>query len=95
LSAIKLPVKLFLDAGTAAPYWKDAYEGQKFLYVGGLQLSLLKGIINVYAPFIYSKEIKNNLQSIPELNKFSKRLTFSIDLQRINLRRLSGNQIPL
>lgn len=95
LFPIRLPLKLFFDAGTTADYWKDSYEGSRFLYVGGLQLSLLQGIVNVYAPLIYSKDIKDNLSSVPEINKFTKRLTFSIDIQRINLRRLTGNQIPL
>ncbi|MGZ5253041.1 MAG: M1 family metallopeptidase, partial [Flavitalea sp.] len=95
LFPIKLPLKLFFDAGTSSEYWKDSYEGSRFLYVSGVQLSLLQGTINVYAPLVYSKDIKDNLRSVPELNKFTKRLTFSIDIQRINLRRLSGNQIPL
>lgn len=95
LFPIRIPIKLFFDAGTTADFWKDSYEGSRFLYVGGLQLSILQGIVNVYAPLVYSKDIKDNLSSVPELNKFTKRLTFSIDIQRINLRRLTGNQIPL
>lgn len=95
LFPVRLPVKLFFDFGTSAEYWKSSYEGSRFLYAGGVQLSIINGLINVYAPLIYSKEIKDNLKSVPEINKFGKKLTFSIDIHRINIRKASANQIPL
>jgi len=92
---VNLPLKLFLDLGTASGNWKSSYEGARFMYVGGLQLSLLKSLINVYAPIVYSKDIRDNLKSVPELNSFGKRLTFSFDIQRLQLRRLLMNNFPL
>jgi hypothetical protein len=92
---VNLPIKFFLDLGTASGNWKSSYAGARFLYVGGIQLSLLKSLFNVYAPLIYSKDIRDNLSSVPELNSFGKRLTFSIDIQRIQIRRIFGNNIPI
>ncbi len=87
LFPIKLPIKLFLDIGTYAEAWKKGSGTSRFLYVGGLQLSLLKDIINVYAPILYSKEFRDQLKTVPEENKFFKKISFSIDIQKINLRK--------
>lgn len=89
-----LPLRLFLDVGTYAPVWKRGSSKSRFLYVGGIQLSLLKGGINIYAPLLYSKEFRDNLKTVPEENKFLRRISFSIDLQRWSLRKLTGNQFP-
>jgi len=85
---VKLPIKIFFDFGTNAEAWKKNATISKFLYVGGLQLSLFKNLINVYAPLVYSKEFKNTLKSTPEQNTFLKRLTFSIDIQNFKLKKL-------
>ncbi|MBL7698126.1 MAG: hypothetical protein JNK79_08205 [Chitinophagaceae bacterium] len=85
---VRLPVKLFLDAGTYDEAWDPENANPRFLYVAGLQLSLFKDVLNVYAPLFYSKEFRDRLKSVPEENKFSKRLSFSIDIQRINIRNI-------
>jgi len=87
LFPFKLPIKIFLDVGTYADAWSSTSTTSRFLYVGGLQLSILKDIINVYAPLLYSKEFKDQLKTVPEENKFVKKISFSIDLQKINLRK--------
>jgi hypothetical protein len=94
LLPIKVPLKFFLDVGTYAEAWDKKEEGNRLLYVAGLQLSLLKGMVNIYAPVLYSAVYRDNLKTFPELNKFTKRLTFSIDLHRLNLQRLAGNELP-
>lgn len=86
----KLPIKLFVDAGTFAEAWKKDAETARFVYDAGLQLSLFKSVLNIYVPLLYSKVYKNYYKSvIPEtgLAGFAKRISFSIDLQRVNLRR--------
>jgi hypothetical protein len=89
------PLKLFLDIGTYADAWKkDAYTS-RFLYVGGLQLSLFKNLLNIYAPLMYSKEFRESLKTVPEENAFGKKISFSIDIHRFNLRKATGNKIPL
>ncbi|MBC7887027.1 MAG: M1 family metallopeptidase [Ferruginibacter sp.] len=93
LFPVKLPLKFFLDIGTNAEAWKKEAQTTKFLYVGGLQLSLFKNFINIYAPLIYSKDFKNTLKTMPDQNTFFKKLTFSIDIQNIKLQQVLG-KIP-
>lgn len=88
---VKLPIKLFLDVGTYAEAWERNAATSRFLYVGGLQLSLFNNLINVYAPVIFSKEFKDNLKTIQEDYKFFKRLSFSIDLHTLNSRKVMAN----
>lgn len=88
LLPVELPVRIFLDVGTYADAWKKNAETSRFLYVAGLQLSLFKDLLNVYAPILYSSEFRDNLKTAPEENTFGKRLSFSIDIQRFNLRKL-------
>lgn len=87
----KLPLKIFADIGTYADAWANNPPTSKFLWVGGLQLSLLKNIVNIYAPLIYSSDFRNNLKSVPEENTFWKKISFSIDLQNINFRKMFRN----
>jgi hypothetical protein len=82
-----IPLRLFLDVGTYADAWDKGSNRSRFLYVGGLQLSLLKGFVNVYAPLVYSSEFRDNLKTVPEENKFFRKISFSIDVHRFSLRR--------
>ncbi|MEJ7626075.1 MAG: M1 family metallopeptidase [Ferruginibacter sp.] len=82
-----LPLKIFADIGTYAEAWdKDAPTG-KFVYDAGVQLSLLKNIINIYIPLVYSKVYRDYFKSyIPE-KRFQKNISFSIDVQNISLKK--------
>jgi hypothetical protein len=84
----KIPLRVYFDAGTYAEAWDKNATQSKFLYVGGLQLSLFKNVLNIYAPIIYSKAFKDYLKTDPEANKFSKKITFSIDVQNLQLKKL-------
>ncbi len=95
LFPIKIPLKLFFDIGTFGEAWNNDVTGSKFLYVGGLQLSLFKDILNIYAPVIYSSDFRNNLKTSPEQNKLSKKITFSIDLHRFSVQKLTGGRLAL
>ncbi|HYF31275.1 MAG TPA: M1 family metallopeptidase [Chitinophagaceae bacterium] len=86
---IKLPIKLFLDVGTHAEAWDRDAATSRFLYVGGLQISIFK-FINIYAPVIMSSEFRTQLKTIPEDYKFFKRLSFSIDLHMLNIRKTAA-----
>src|SRR5437868_6802073 len=57
-----IPLKVFLDMGTYADAWENDPPTSHFLYVGGLQLSLLKNVIRIYAPIIYSKDFRDQLK---------------------------------
>ncbi|MBN9382605.1 MAG: M1 family metallopeptidase [Chitinophagaceae bacterium] len=89
-----LPLKLFLDVGTYSDAWKQDALTSRFLYVGGLQLSLFHNVINFYAPVFYSSDFRDQLRTLPDQNTFWKRLSFSIDLQNLDLRKIFGN-LPL
>jgi hypothetical protein len=91
----KIPLKLFLDIGTYAEASEDENAPGRLLYVSGLQLSLLKNAINIYAPVFYSPVFRDNLKSVPEQNTFLKRLTFSIDLNQLSMQRLTRNKLSL
>ncbi|MEO9022453.1 MAG: M1 family metallopeptidase [Ginsengibacter sp.] len=85
LFPIKLPVKIFFDAGTYAEAWDKNTSASKFLYVGGLQLSLFSNVLNIYVPIIYSSDFRDYLKTDKEANKFLKKITFSIDIQNFRL----------
>jgi hypothetical protein len=83
---IPIPIKIFADAGTNADAWKKDASVSRFLYVAGLQVSLLGDLINIYAPILYSKEFSNNLKTVPEENKFFRKISFSINIQNLSSR---------
>ena len=83
---VKVPLKIFVDAGTHSEAWDDENTNPRFLYVAGLQLSLFKDILNIYAPLMYSKQFRDQLKTVPEENKFFKKVSFSVDLQRLSLK---------
>lgn len=95
LLPLRIPLKLFLDIGTYAEAKESESITNRILYVGGLQLSLLKNILNIYAPVVYSRDFRDNLKSLPEQNTFLKRLTFSIDFSQLSVQRITRNKLSL
>jgi hypothetical protein len=92
----KLPLKIFVDVGTYAEAWKKNAPTARFVYDAGLQISLLKNVVNIYIPLLYSKEYKDYYKSIiteKGLPLLLKKISFSIDLQNISLKKLVP-QIP-
>ena len=83
---IKIPLKIFIDIGTNAEAWKKNSEQQKIIYDAGLQLSLFKNVLNIYAPILYSKVYKDYIKST--VPGFAKNISFSIDIQNISLKKL-------
>lgn len=81
-----IPVKVFLDLGTYNEGWVSGTAQPKILYDAGLQLSLCKGIVNVYMPLMYSKVYRDYFRST---NHFWQRIAFSIDIQNINFKKIS------
>ncbi|MDO6432041.1 M1 family metallopeptidase [Flavitalea sp. BT771] len=89
-----LPLKLFFDVGTYSEAWKPNALTSRFLYAGGLQLSLFHNVVNFFAPVFYSSDFRDQLRTLPDQNTFFKRLSFSIDLQNIDPRKIVHN-LPL
>lgn len=73
-----LPLKLFLDIGTAD---NTSLLNDKFLYCAGINLSLWEGIIDIYAPLSYSSDIKKTL----ELNNINgvDRIRFTLNIHKL------------
>ncbi|HVZ98652.1 MAG TPA: M1 family metallopeptidase [Chitinophagaceae bacterium] len=78
---LKIPLKVFADAGTYAEAWKQNPPTGRFIYDGGLQLSLFKNLVNIYLPVIYSKVYADYFKSTITTNRFWKNISFSIDIQ--------------
>ena len=90
---VKIPFRLFLDIGTFSEAWqKDATTG-KFIYDGGVQLSFLKDLINIYIPILYSKVYSDYFKSTITEKRFLKNISFSIDIQKFN--QLKINRQPV
>lgn len=85
LLPFKIPLKLFLDIGTYAEAWKKNAETGRFVYDGGLQLSLFKDIVTIYVPLVYSKVYANYFKSTLTEQRFLKNIAFSINVQDISL----------
>lgn len=84
LLPVKIPVRLFLDIGTYAEAWDASNSDGKLLFDAGIRMPLLKEMVNIYIPVVYSKVYSNYFKStIPE-KRFWKTISFSIDINRIN-----------
>ncbi len=79
-----VPIRIFFDVGTYAEAWENNPPTSRFLYTGGIQLSLFHNLLNIYAPLIYSSDFKEALGT----TSFGNRITFSIDVQNINYKKI-------
>jgi hypothetical protein len=79
-----LPIRLFFDFGTYSEAWQNNPPTSRFLYAGGIQLSLFKNLLNIYAPLVYSSDFNEALGT----TDFWRKITFSIDIQNINYKKL-------
>ncbi|MBX2932324.1 MAG: M1 family metallopeptidase [Chitinophagaceae bacterium] len=91
---IKIPIKFFVDIGTYAEAWEENPATGKFLYDAGLQVSLLRDIINIYVPLLYSKVYGDYFTSTLGNKKFWKNISFSIDIQKLQFSKID-RRIPL
>lgn len=91
---IKIPLKFFADIGTYADAWKDNPATGRFLYDAGLQLPVANGLVNIYVPLLYSKVYSNYFKSTLGEKRFWKTISFSIDIQKLQINKLI-KEIPL
>jgi hypothetical protein len=85
---VKIPLKVFADVGTYAEAWQKNPATGRFIYDAGLQLSFLKDILQVYIPILYSKVYRDYFKSTITEKRFVKNISFSIDIQNFNLKKL-------
>ncbi|MFP5041172.1 M1 family metallopeptidase [Parasediminibacterium sp. JCM 36343] len=88
-----LPFKFFVDIGTYAEAWDPTVNTPRFLYDAGIQISLLK-YVNIYLPLMYSQVYRDYYNSVFPGKSFGKSISFSIDIQNIQLNKLVKN-VPL
>jgi hypothetical protein len=79
-----VPIRIFFDVGTYSEAWQTNPPTSHFLYTGGIQLSLFKNVLNIYAPLIYSSDFKDVMGT----TNFGRKITFSIDIQNINYKKI-------
>ncbi len=84
----RVPLKVYMDIGTYADAWKANAEGSKVLFNAGLQRSLLKNTVNIYAPLFYSKPYKDYFLSTITEKRFLKNISFTIDIQNFSLNKI-------
>ena len=87
--SFKNPFKLFLDLGTYSEAWQDNATGSHFLYDAGLQVSLFKGCANLYVPLLMSSVYSDYYNSIFPGKKLSKSISFSLDIQKLKVYKLT------
>jgi len=90
----KIPLHFFVDIGTYSDAWKDNAASGKFLYDAGIQVPLFKGLANIYVPILYSKVYGNYFKSTLGEKRFWKTISFSIDIQKLQIHKLSRT-LPL
>ncbi len=83
-----LPVKLFADIGTYAESWKDNAASGRFVYDGGVQVSLFAGLVDVYIPIFYSSVYSNYYKSTITEKRFLKTISFTIHIEQLKLKEL-------
>jgi len=84
-----LPLKIFADVGTSAEFWVENSQTDHFLYDAGFQMSLLKNLMNIYIPIIYSSVFRDYLKSdFIGKNRFLKSISFSIDIANFDLKKI-------
>ncbi|MBA2501021.1 MAG: M1 family metallopeptidase [Chitinophagaceae bacterium] len=87
---VKIPLKIYADAGTYAGAWEKDAESDRFLFNAGLQISLFKNVLNIYMPVLYSNVYKDYIQStIDKKGRFFKTISFSIDFSQVKTSSLS------
>ena len=81
---LPFPIKPYLDLGyfdNAMPTGSDDTFKDQFLWNGGLMLDLFDSRISLHFPLISSKNISDRFA---ERGKYWTRITFSLDLERMN-----------
>jgi hypothetical protein len=79
-----LPISFYFDVGTYAEAWQNNPPTSKFLFTGGIQLSLFKNVLNIYAPLIYSSDFDAAFGTL----SYGRKITFSIDIQNIQYKKI-------
>jgi hypothetical protein len=88
LLPFKIPIKLFADIGTYSEAWNRTSPTGRFLYDGGIQLSLFYDVLNIYFPIVYSKVYTNYFKSTIPGNTFKNNIVFSIEFKNLQPKKI-------
>ncbi len=76
---LKLPVKMYFDIGKAS---EDALQEEMFLYNGGLCVTLIKNVFEIYLPILLSADLKNYAEQ--QQTKYIESVRFVLNLNLLN-----------
>jgi hypothetical protein len=80
----RLPLRLYADIATFADAKRINPKGNVVSFNAGLELSLFKELISIYAPLLLSTDYSSYLKEIYPEQKFLNSITFSINIERMN-----------
>jgi hypothetical protein len=84
---IKLPIRLFFDAGlipNATPSFTNS-SNSTLLYDGGIEIPILNNVASIYIPIIMSGEFQNYINdNFSHKSSFLHGISFTLQLQNIN-----------
>ena len=76
-----IPLKPYFDIGYARETAPSVTDPVELYYSGGVMLDIGDGIFGIYLPLFNSEQIETNFDS---RGSFAKRISFSLDLNRLN-----------
>jgi hypothetical protein len=95
---IKLPIRLFFDAGlipNANPNFTNS-SNSTFLYDGGVEIVIINNVVSVYIPIIMSSDFQNYLtNTFGHKNAFVHSLSFTMQFQNINWLKAPGRVLKV
>ena len=94
LLSLKIPIQLFVDAGTYSDVWKNDNSNGRFLYDAGFKISIFKSAFSVYLPVVYSKVFRDYYRSFYPTNRIIRTFSFSFDLRQFQPNKINRN-LPL
>jgi hypothetical protein len=80
----KVPIRFYADIATFADAKILNPSGGALLFNAGLELTLFKELLSIYAPLILSKDYKDYLKSIFPKDRLVKTISFSFNLRQLN-----------
>lgn len=85
---VRIPLKIFADVGTYSQAWKDNPATGRFVFDAGIQFSLLRSLLNIYVPVLYSKVYRDYYKSTIAQHRFLKTIAFSFNLSQLQAKKL-------
>jgi hypothetical protein len=82
----KIPIQLFVSVGTYAKAKQFSPNSEVFLAEFGASVVLVRDVLEVHFPFLYSKDLKDALEADPNINNYSQQIRFTFNLNELKPR---------